>query len=105
MTIGAPGGVLSGLASALSFGIGDFAGGLASRRASGLAVAAVGQLVGTLLLAVTLVAIRPPVPDATSLAVGAAAGLSGATGVAALYLAMAAGAMGLVASISGAGAV
>ena len=105
MTIGAPGGVLSGLASALSFGIGDFAGGLASRRSSGLAVAAVGQLVGTLLLAGLIGILRPGLPDAGSLAIGAAAGLSGAVGVAALYAAMASGAMGLVASVSGAGAV
>ena len=105
MTIGAPGGILSGLASALSFGVGDFAGGLASRRSSGLAVAAVAQLVGTLLLAGLVGVLRPGLPDAGSLAIGAAAGLSGAVGVAALYAAMAAGAMGLVASVSGAGAV
>ena len=105
MTIVAPGGVLFGLASAFSFGVGDFAGGLASRRASGLAVAAVAQLVGTLLLAVVVVALHPELPDPGSLAIGAAAGLSGAVGVAALYVAMAAGAMGLVASVSGAGAV
>ena len=78
MTIGAPGGVLSGLASALSFGIGDFAGGLASRRSSGLAVAAVAQLVGTLSLAGLVAFLRPGLPDAGSLAIGAAAGLSGA---------------------------
>ena len=105
MTIVSPGGVLLGLASALSFGIGDFAGGLASRRASGLAVAALGQLVGTVLLAVFVLVARPGLPDMSSLAIGAAAGLSGAVGVAALYVAMAAGAMGLVASVSGAGAV
>jgi len=105
VTIVSPGGVLLGLASALSFGIGDFAGGLASRRASGLAVAALGQLVGTVLLAVFVLVARPGLPDMSSLAIGAAAGLSGAVGVAALYVAMAAGAMGLVASVSGAGAV
>ena len=105
MTIVSPGGVLFGLASALSFGIGDFAGGLASRRASGLAVAALGQLVGTVLLAAFVLVARPGLPDSGSLAIGAAAGLSGAVGVAALYVAMAAGAMGLVASVSGAGAV
>src|SRR5256885_1434444 len=101
----APGGVLFGLASALSFGVGDFVGGVASRRSSGLAVAAVGQLVGTFLLAVVLIAVRPDLPDAGSLAIGAAAGISGAIGVASLYAAMATGAMGLVASVSGAGAV
>ena len=105
MIIASPGGVLFGLASALSFRVGDFAGGLASRRASGLAVAALGQLVGTLLLAAFVVAGRPVLPDTASLAIGAAAGLSGAVGVAALYVAMAAGAMGLVAAVSGAGAV
>src|SRR5205823_481880 len=101
----APSGVLFGLASALSFGVGDFVGGVASRRSSGLAVAALGQLVGTLLLAVLLIVLRPDLPSAGSLAIGAAAGISGAIGVASLYAAMATGAMGLVAAVSGAGAV
>jgi hypothetical protein len=105
VTFVSPGGILFGMASALSFGVGDFAGGLASRRASGLAVAALGQLVGTVLLAAFVLVARPGLPDTSSLAIGAAAGLSGAVGVAALYVAMAAGAMGLVASVSGAGAV
>jgi len=100
-----PDGVLLGVASALSFGVGDFAGGLASRRASGLAVAAVAQLVGAVLLAGFVAVVRPELPEAGSLAIGVAAGLSGAAGVAALYVAMAAGAMGLVASVSGAGSV
>jgi len=105
MTNVSPGGVLFGVASALSFGAGDFAGGLASRRASGLAVAALAQLVGLALLAGFVAVVRPALPDAGSLAIGVAAGLSGAVGVAALYIAMAAGAMGLVASVSGAGSV
>jgi drug/metabolite transporter (DMT)-like permease len=105
VTFVSPGGVFFGLASALLFGVGDFAGGLASRRASGLAVAALGQLVGTVLLAAFVLVARPGLPDPGSLVIGAAAGLSGAVGVAALYVAMAAGAMGLVASVSGAGAV
>lgn len=100
-----PGGVVFGVTSAVSFGVGDFAGGLASRRASGLAVAALAQLVGMLLLAAFVAVTRPQVPEADSLAIGVAAGLSGAVGVAALYVAMAAGAMGLVASVSGAGSV
>lgn len=99
------GGVLFGVASALSFGIGDFAGGLASRRASGLAVAAFAQLVGMVLLAALVAVVRPELPDTGAVAIGAAAGLSGAVGVAALYVAMASGAMGLVASVSGAGSV
>lgn len=97
--------ILAGLASAASFGSGDFAGGLAARRASGLAVAAAAQLVGFALMAVVLAVARPAMPPASSLLVGAAAGISGAIGVAALYSALAAGNMGLVASVSGAGAV
>ena len=100
-----PGGIIFGVASALCFGVGDFAGGLASRRASGLAVAAFAQLVGMLLLGAFVALVRPDVPDVGSLAIGIAAGLSGGMGVAALYVAMAAGAMGLVASVSGAGSV
>jgi drug/metabolite transporter (DMT)-like permease len=97
--------ILAGLASAVSFGAGDFAGGVAARRASGLAVAAAAQLVGLALMLVALAVFRPAVPEPSSLLVGVAAGVSGAIGVAALYSALAAGAMGLVASVSGAGAV
>jgi uncharacterized membrane protein len=97
--------IVAGLASAASFGSGDFAGGLAARRASGLAVAAAAQVVGLALMAVVVVIARPTLPSAGSILVGAAAGVSGAIGVAALYSALAAGSMGLVASVSGAGAV
>ncbi len=97
--------VLAGLASAASFGAGDFAGGLATRRASGLAVAAGAQLVGCVLLVGLLAVVRPPAPGPSSLALGLAAGVVGAIGVASLYRALAIGAMGLVAAVSGAGTV
>ncbi len=97
--------VLSGLASATSFGAGDFAGGLATRRSPGLSAAALAQLVGCLLMLAALAVVRPAVPSAASLAFGLAAGLAGGTGIAALYRALATGAMGLVAAISGAGSV
>jgi drug/metabolite transporter (DMT)-like permease len=95
----------AGLASAIAFGAGDFAGGLATRRISGLAVTAVAQLVGFVLLLVVVLVTRPAAPGPVPLAIGMAAGISGAIGVAALYRALAIGAMGLVASVSGAGAV
>ena len=44
-------GILASLAGAASFGSGDFAGGLASRRTGGLVVAAAAQLVGLAALA------------------------------------------------------
>jgi drug/metabolite transporter (DMT)-like permease len=98
-------GTLFGVASAVSFGVGDFAGGLAARRAGGLAVAAVAQLIGCAVLLVVAAVTRPAVPDGGSLAFGLASGLAGAIGVAALYRGLALGAMGLIASISGVGTV
>jgi drug/metabolite transporter (DMT)-like permease len=97
--------LFAGLASAISFGAGDFAGGLATRRISGLAVTAGAQLVGFAILLLVVGATRPAAPEPLSLVLGLAAGASGAIGVAALYQALALGAMGLLASISGAGAV
>lgn len=98
-------GSLFGVASAVSFGVGDFAGGLAARRVGGLAVAAVAQLIGALLLLVVAAVTRPALPETSSLVLGIGAGLAGAIGVAALYRGLALGAMGLIASISGVGTV
>ena len=97
--------VLAGLASAVAFGGGDFSGGMAARRASGIAVTAVAQLVGCVLLLGLLAVVRPPVPTTASLGIGLAAGIAGAIGMASLYRALATGAMGLVAAVSGAGTV
>lgn len=97
--------VLSGLASAASFGIGDFSGGMATRRASGLAVAAGSQLTGCVLMLLLIAAVHPAAPGPGAIALGLAAGLAGATGIASLYRALATGSMGLVAAVSGAGTV
>jgi drug/metabolite transporter (DMT)-like permease len=98
-------GTVFGVSSAISFGVGDFAGGLASRRAGGLAVAAVAQLVGCLALLIVAVVTRPALPAVGSILLGVAAGVAGALGVASLFRGLAAGAMGLVTSISGVGSV
>lgn len=98
-------GILTGLAAATSFGAGDLGGGLGARRAGGLAVAAGAQLVGLVLLVGGLAALRPALPDGTSLLVGLAAGVAGGLGLASLYAALAIGAMGLVAALSALGSV
>ncbi len=98
-------GILASLAGAASFGSGDFAGGLASRRAGGLAVAAAAQVVGLSALVVGLVALRPPLPGTDGFLIGLAAGVAGGVGLAALYVGLAIGAMGLVAALSGLGSV
>ncbi len=97
--------VVAGLASATSFGVGDFSGGLATRRSSGLAAATLAQLTGCVLMVGILAIVRPELPAPSSLLYGLAAGVAGGTGIAALYRGLATGAMGLVAAISGAGSV
>ena len=84
------------LASAALYGAADFLGGLASRRASTIAVVIVSQAAGLLPLAL-LLAVLPGTPTGSDLLWGAVAGLAGSTGVALLYRALAIGTMSIVA--------
>lgn len=94
-------GLISALASALVWGSGDFAGGLASRRSTQFQVVAIASLSGLLALALLAVVLHEPVPAPTSLGWAAAAGISGAAGMAALYRGLAGGRAALVAPTSG----
>jgi drug/metabolite transporter (DMT)-like permease len=98
-------GLLFGLGSAFGFGAGDFAGGLAARRAGSVAVAAGAQVVGLALLLLLLAAVRPTFPSAETLVYGALAGACGGIGLAALYRGLSLGSMGLVTALSGVGSV
>ncbi len=98
-------GVLWGLATAVAWGTADFAGGLASRRAVPMVVTAAAQGIGLLALLTAAAILRPEVPDVAALAVGAVAGVGGGLGLAFLYEGLARGAMGIVSSLAGAGAV
>jgi drug/metabolite transporter (DMT)-like permease len=98
-------GVLLGVGSAAVWGTGDFAGGLAARRAGGLLVTGGAQLVGLALLLVAVLVLRPDPPSSTALLLGALGGIAGGLGLAALYRALGMGAMGLVSAVSGVGAV
>ena len=100
-----PSGILAGVFSALSFGAGDFAGALASRRAGALIVVAGAHLTGLVALVIGLLVLRPPVPDLGAALVGMGAGVGGAVGLAALYRGMSLGSMGIVTSLSGAGSL
>jgi drug/metabolite transporter (DMT)-like permease len=88
------------LLGALSWGTGDFFGGLASRRAHVLTVLAISQAVGLLGVATWVLASGEAAPGAGDMLPAAGAGLAGAAGLAALYRGMAIGAMGIVAPIS-----
>jgi drug/metabolite transporter (DMT)-like permease len=100
-----PTGIAAGVFAALSFGVGDFAGGVAARRAGALIVVAGGHFTGLVALLVGLLVLRPPLPGLGPALVGVAAGVAGAVGLAALYRGMAVGSMGIVTSLSGAGSV
>lgn len=94
------GGILSGLGAATSWGTGDYAGGLATRRASVWRVVLVSQALGVLLTLLLVLALREPVPPARDLAWAVAAGVSGAVGIVGLYSALAAGQMGVAAPVT-----
>lgn len=92
--------VLFGLGAAVSWGVGDFSGGVASRRVPIFIVLLFTQLTGLLtLLALAAISDERQLTLANGL-VGASAGISGAIGLLALYSAMARGLISLVAPIT-----
>ncbi|HLE58360.1 MAG TPA: EamA family transporter [Candidatus Limnocylindria bacterium] len=98
-------GIGFGIGSALSWGAGDFFGGVASRRTSSLAATGGSQLVGLLVLLVVLGVTAPAMPAADILFTAAVGGLMGGLGLVALYRGLALGAMGLVSAIAASGSI
>jgi uncharacterized membrane protein len=95
--------VVLSLLAALSYGLSDFIGGMASKRASAWSVAFVAALTGgTLMLAVSLLLGGDPRP--ADFWWGTAAGLGNGFGTAFLYRGLSSGRMGVVAPVSGVGA-
>jgi len=93
------------LGASLSWGLGDFLGGLKSRTLHVLTVLVLSQIAGLAAALTWVVASGEGVPSgsATLLAVGA--GAAGCLGIGALYRGMAVGAMGIVAPVSAVSAV
>jgi drug/metabolite transporter (DMT)-like permease len=100
-----PFGILAGVLGAFSFGLGDFGGAFAARRAGALVVVAGAHLTGLLALLIGLVILRPPLPGPSGAAIGLVAGVAGVAGLAALYRAMSIGSMGLITSLAGSGSL
>lgn len=92
--------IICGLTSALSWGAGDFAGGLASRRGSALTVVFFSQLIGGTLLLILALLFSRSMPPAAHLLSGGLAGVFGVLGLIFLYKGLARGRMGLVAPLS-----
>ena len=88
------------LGAAAVWGAGDFAGGIATKRANVFRVVAGAHACGLALMLLLAWLTREPVPSRGSLAWGVAAGVSGAFGIAALYKALAIGRMGIIAPVA-----
>ena len=92
--------VAFGLSSAATWGVGDFSGGLATRRTPVRTVVIISQIagLGALILLALLRAEAAPLP--ADIFWGAAAGIVGQIGLVALYRAMAIGQMGIAAPVT-----
>jgi drug/metabolite transporter (DMT)-like permease len=93
------------LASAASWGVSDFLGGLQSRRLSVLAVLAVSQPAGLLLIGVLILLFGADSVSADKLAIAFLAGAASLGGLGAFYAAMAMGTVSVVAPIASLGVV
>jgi uncharacterized membrane protein len=87
------------LPAALTYGVADFAGGLAGRRTSVVTVTAGAQFFGLVAL-VPAVLLVPGAPSAAALGIGALAGIAGASGLLLYFRGLAVGPMGVVAPLS-----
>ena len=88
---------LFAIASAALYGAADFLGGMASRRASTMAVVVWSQAAGLVMLLLVLPLLPDASPSRSDWFWGAVAGLAGSVGVGLLYRALAIGTMAVVA--------
>ena len=93
------------LGASLSWGLGDFLGGLKSRTLHVLTVLVLSQVAGMAAALTWVIASGDGLPGWTPTLLAAGAGASGCLGIGALYRGMAVGAMGIVAPISALAAV
>jgi len=99
-----PSGILFGLGAAVTWGLGDFFGGIGSRRIAPFVMTFAADVVGLILLLVVALALRPPAPELETIGLAVVAGLAGGLGLAFLYQAFSLGSMGLVSALAGGGA-
>lgn len=92
--------IIFGLASALSWGAGDFTGGLAARRVGATRAVFYAGLIGLAAILVTAILMKEPIPDTRTWIFGALAGIFGSLGLILLYHAMAVGLMSIAAPVS-----
>jgi drug/metabolite transporter (DMT)-like permease len=91
--------IVFGLLASMSWGTGDFNGGLASRRLPAVAVVALAHVLGLVLLVVLAILTHEAVPPTADFLWGALAGLAGAVGLVSFYQALSYGRMGVAAPL------
>ncbi|RNI12864.1 DMT family transporter [Methanohalophilus sp. RSK] len=92
--------IFFGLASAVSWGAGDFIGGCASRRTNVYSVVLVTQIVGVVFFPILAFVFSENLPPLSKLLWGCLAGFFGTSGLLALYQGLAEGKMGIVAPVA-----
>jgi len=92
--------ILLGLLSALTWGAGDFNGGLAVKRSNPYGVVAVAHIISLGLLLALIPVMGEPIPPLSDWLWGGAAGLTGGVGLLILYRALAEGRMSVAAPVS-----
>ncbi|HEY9152049.1 MAG TPA: GRP family sugar transporter [Anaerolineales bacterium] len=92
--------IILGLTSAVTWGAGDFTGGLAARRTGAIRAVFYGEIFGLLLLFAVVLATPQPMPDGKSILLSIVAGALGTIGLMLLYSAMAQGKMSIAAPVS-----
>lgn len=98
-------GTILALVSALSYGISDFLGGIASRRIGFLRVALLGQLGGLVCTALAAPLVSDGVPSPVDLAWGGLSGVGTGVAMTFLFRGIARGAMSVVVPVSAVGGV
>jgi uncharacterized membrane protein len=92
--------ILYGIASALSWGTADFAGGLAARKLSAYRVVFYGNLLGLLALFVAVAFYPETIPEARSIILAGLAGMLGSISLLVLFYSMTCGKMSIAAPVS-----
>jgi drug/metabolite transporter (DMT)-like permease len=95
--------VLLALNAAIGYGGSDYAAGLAARRASVMRVTVIAEVTNAVLLMSVVPFVSSQTPSLTSVAWGAAAGVSGVAGAMALYLGFRHAAFSVASSVSAVG--
>ena len=91
---------LFGLLSALSWGIGDFAGGLSSRKVGAYHTLMYGETIGLIFAFMLLPFLNEPFPDSHTIKWSIAAGLTGTIGLLAFFEAMRLGQISIIAPLA-----